>query len=464
MAGTSDVFDQAADSGDVFDEAELPKHAGPKPMSAPKASDFAPDPDTLPNFISGAGTGVANFAQGLYNTVLHPINAVEGIGHTIGDTYRSTRGDIKGGTPGQIPLDLATGVSRIAGFDEPRLAQLWNEGQGSRAIGEATPMAVADAVGAEKVARRGPLTVNGASVADIAKKGLSRISLGDQWKVPGTPINIRLRQPLQDRFGNEIQIPGAESEMQSDIAKGQQERAAAHAQMEADLEKARQKALPGPELGTPDNPGWVVNLPDRMPAPPKSVDPVLQAVREGRASKIPTRLPAPEPELGSPENPGWMAKLPDRVTPQEDPLAVAVREGRAAKLPTTIAPPTDPVTSAVREGRAMRLPMRIAAPEPEPGTPQNPGWVVKLPDRMPVERTATERPTIAVTGGEGPIGSGPTERQVQTLMQKPILTPDEQAFVERVLGPNARMKSGEGLTKWRNRVTGNLKAARARTE
>jgi hypothetical protein len=89
---------------------------------------------------------------------------------------------------------------------------------------------------------------------------------------------------------------------------------------------------------------------------------------------------------------------------------------------------------------------------------------VKLPDRMPVRPAAPEVPRMAAPGGEGPIGSGPTERQVQTLMQKPILTPDEQAFVERVLGPNARMRSGEGLTKWRNRVTGNLKAARPRTE
>ena len=68
-------------------------------------------------------------------------------------------------------------------------------------------------------------------------------------------------------------------------------------------------------------------------------DPLSLAVREGRAARLPTRMPKvaePEPELGTPENPAWHSKLPDRFpapTPKIDPLTLAIREGRAAKLP-----------------------------------------------------------------------------------------------------------------------------------
>jgi hypothetical protein len=68
-------------------------------------------------------------------------------------------------------------------------------------------------------------------------------------------------------------------------------------------------------------------------------DPLALAVREGRAARLPTRMPtitAPEPELGTAENPAWHSKLPDRFPAPErpiDPLALAIREGRAAQLP-----------------------------------------------------------------------------------------------------------------------------------
>lgn len=109
------------------------------------------------------------------------------------------------------------------------------------------------------------------------------------------------------------------------------------------------------------------------------VDPVRLAVREGRAAMIPTRmkvakLEAPEPELGSPENPGWHSKLPDRMpTPEApvDPLALAVREGRAARLPVRMTP---------------------FRSEPELGSPENPGWMTKLSDRIPVKSTRMESP------------------------------------------------------------------------
>ena len=71
--------------------------------------------------------------------------------------------------------------------------------------------------------------------------------------------------------------------------------------------------LPGPELGSPQNPGWVAPLPDRMP----KVTPELgSAQNPGFMAKLPTRMPrvVPQPaELGSPQNPGWVAPLPNRM-------------------------------------------------------------------------------------------------------------------------------------------------------
>ena len=65
---------------------------------------------------------------------------------------------------------------------------------------------------------------------------------------------------------------------------------------------------PPPELGTPENPGFMAKLPSRMPR----VAPVS----------------APTPELGSPENPGWVVKIPDRM-----PTAISRVGGLSTKLP-----------------------------------------------------------------------------------------------------------------------------------
>jgi hypothetical protein len=96
-------------------------------------------------------------------------------------------------------------------------------------------------------------------------------------------------------------------------------------------------------------------------------------------------------------------------------------------------------------------------------TPQGPTRV----NRSQIAAPDEERSPIAAPygrGAENQIGSNAPERQVQTIMQKNIVTPEEQSFVERSLGPNARMRPGEGITDWRARVTGLMKAARARTK
>jgi hypothetical protein len=245
--------------------------------------------------------------------------------------------------------------------------------------------------------------------SELISKPFSRLSLANEWKVPGLPIKVNLKAPpLTDRLGNELNIPGIESEMQTDIAEGRLQRAAARDSMYKELGQIRAAALPPatPELGSPGNPGWVAKLPDRMPQ----------------------RLALP-PELGSPANPGWLAKLPDR------------------------------------------MPERVALP-PELGSPENPGWMSKLSNRMPKPPSTDakflrELPRQGLTlpgEGEGPIGSNPIERRIQTTASKAIVTPEEYAQSVRDLGSRARMLPGEGEAEWRARVTGLLKAARGRTK
>jgi hypothetical protein len=72
-------------------------------------------------------------------------------------------------------------------------------------------------------------------------------------------------------------------------------------------------------------------------------------------------------------------------------------------------------------------------------------------------------PNIAGPEGEGPIGSNPNERRIQTTASKAIVTPEEYNQSVRDLGSRARMLPGEGEAEWRARVTGLLKAARPRT-
>lgn len=83
-------------------------------------------------------------------------------------------------------------------------------------------------------------------------------------------------------------------------------------------------APPGPELGSPDNPGFYAKLPARMPKPATVA-----------------------PELGSPENPGLFSKIPTGVSSMPKPVA-----GSSA-APTIIRPSTtgEPLFSG-SEGRA----------------------------------------------------------------------------------------------------------------
>jgi hypothetical protein len=103
---------------------------------------------------------------------------------------------------------------------------------------------------------------------------------------------------------------------------------------------------------------------------PPEVDPLDAAVKEGIASRIPTRMPkvaAPSPELGSPENPGFYAKLPATMPKTEapiDPLKQAIQEGRAARIPTRMPKIATPEQPARMPGVKVGSPEVNVVPEP----------------------------------------------------------------------------------------------------
>src|SRR6185312_42014 len=68
-----------------------------------------------------------------------------------------------------------------------------------------------------------------------------------------------------------------------------------------------------PELGTPENPGWVVKLPNRIPRVAAPTPELGSPENPGFHAKLPVTMPETTPDLGSPENPGFFSKLPNRM-------------------------------------------------------------------------------------------------------------------------------------------------------
>lgn len=113
-----------------------------------------------------------------------------------------------------------------------------------------------------------------------------------------------------------------------------------------------------------------------------------------------------------------------------DPLADAVKQGIASKLPTRIPKPNDPVLQAVREGRASKLPTRIPEPPVTPMTESpyyddftaarsvakenantkvmnQPVWAESLPGRVPRPNGGA----LGRVGGNPDVGVYPEPRE-----------------------------------------------------
>lgn len=166
------------------------------PMSAPKLGDFVPDENTLGNAASGLYEGAKGMGKSLLSGAVgmatHPLdtmgNAVKSAGKSITDSYQLAK-------QGQI-VPAASRAMSLIGFDEPQMAQEWNQGQGAKAVGEALPMSITNAMAGEGAAGRSlelPEMENPNLPNVPSAKGLtSRFSIDKNYKIPGTPIKVNL--------------------------------------------------------------------------------------------------------------------------------------------------------------------------------------------------------------------------------------------------------------------------------
>lgn len=109
------------------------------PMTGPKLSDFVPDWRTPGKFAYGVGEGLYGMGAGLLNSIAHPLDAAKGIGAGV----HNIANDIKD----RQYLSALADTINLTGFDEAKLAKMWNEGRGAEAVGTATPTAFADVEG-----------------------------------------------------------------------------------------------------------------------------------------------------------------------------------------------------------------------------------------------------------------------------------------------------------------------------
>jgi hypothetical protein len=164
--------------------------------------------------------------------------------------------------------------------------------------------------------------------------------------------------------------------------------------------KMPKAAIPEPELGSPENPGWFTKLPDKMPTP--------------------------QPQLGSPENPGWNVKLSDRIElpkPQFEPVSNSPNQANQRWMAEQ--GKAQPITESPNRANAKYLEeqhgdfaKRVTDEEvarqkelaswerfkeqdarsrnargPEIGDVENPGWNSPLSSRMPTQGIGAEAGT-----------------------------------------------------------------------
>jgi hypothetical protein len=156
--------------------------------------------------------------------------------------------------------------------------------------------------------------------------------------------------------------------------------------------------------------------------------PTEEAIKAGRAARIPVRIkPEPTP-LEAAIKEGRAAKIPVRVKPELSPLEIAIKEGRAAKIPVRSPTPYD---VAIREGKAAPISVRVK-PEPKPPKPPKPvdpyaiaikeGRASKLPTRI--------KPVKAPPSAEAP----PAPTPAPAPAPAPAPEPSAPSPVERVSG------------------------------
>ena len=123
----------------------------PPAMTAPKLSDFTPDWATPGKFAKGVGEGAYGIGAGILQTVLHPVQAIQGAGQGFKD--------IKNDLADRQYISALADTLNLAGVNESKAAELWNEGRGAEAAGQATTQGLAAYYGAKGAIEKIPDTV-----------------------------------------------------------------------------------------------------------------------------------------------------------------------------------------------------------------------------------------------------------------------------------------------------------------
>lgn len=316
--------------------------------------DFTPDPAPTGNRSSDWLDTVSHFAQGLWSKV-NPSSAVQGAAQLAAHplaTYTTDAGqrqaildnaekDFKSG-------DYASGVARalygIIPFLGPQMEQAGEhiqQGQVARGIGESTGLGLGvSAPGAFNLARSG-IGAGAGAVGEMLPEGL-RGSVATALTTPegklspfvnmaskvagtglgylgghlvGEPIAGALigREMAPEIVQSMIGERPAETELGGQPMSYEEKAAALQArgrqQAALDRQAAREAAAnaPQPELGSPENPGWQVPLPSRMPkaAPVATGAPGVPAATTPGVNVI----PEPRPTFQG-EQPNYMASVP----------------------------------------------------------------------------------------------------------------------------------------------------------
>lgn len=284
---------------------------------------------TTERAVKGVGRGLAGMGMGLYDTVRHPIDTAVGMYENAKEHWSAAKdepttiGKVReygNGVPMLGPLAKSLGERYGSGDEAGAIAEGLTTAVGPSALKEVAGLAspVKRAIG--RGVREGP------RVLDPATQTTSKGPLRPWVKAVGGP----------DLLGGEKVL------------------------------NAVLPAHPGiidPRLSANERISTLKPWEPKSPVPPKPVDPVAQAVREGRAAKIPSRMPAEEPY--KPYKAGPSAGLDTYAPNRSIGTPITGRSGVGPASPTagvrrpfsgfvgSTAPPVEEGVSVVPEPRSL---------------------------------------------------------------------------------------------------------------
>jgi hypothetical protein len=189
----------------------------------------------------------------------------------------------------------------LVGINPEKMRERAEHADTAGILGEATIPTVGATMGLEHA--------TGSPVTGLATRGLTAIkpqlsTIADVATHP-TTIPGRLMKAAVNQIPEKPTFPGASLPAADEFYKNRGEEI-------NEIRTRTEASKPGPELGSPENPGFHSKLPTTMP---KKIEPS-----------------APTPELGSPENPGWHSKIPNTM-PKTLPNVAPEQVGPPAQLP-----------------------------------------------------------------------------------------------------------------------------------